>query len=91
MPLYTPFFNTLDLRAYSRTGTAVRLYSVTCFVSRTPPGSFLEHRSEIWDAKHMPDSKNGCCGSAGGRRGRLLTKIEITLYSRTGTAVPVRL
>ena len=24
MPLYTPFFNTLDLMAYSRTGIAVR-------------------------------------------------------------------
>ena len=34
---------------------------------------------------------NGCRGSAGGRRGRLLTKIEITLYSRRTrrTTVPV--
>ena len=55
--LYPLFQYARSLMAYSRTGTAVQLYSMTCFVSRAPPGSFLEHRSEIWDARHMTHAR----------------------------------
>ena len=54
---------------------------ISILASRRPRRPAEHSRSELWDARRMPDSENGRSGSAGGRRGRLLTKIEISMSS----------